>query len=123
MVTNNGYFDRRVNRTRKSLINAFLELLEEKSYDLITIEDITQLAKYNRATFYLHFYDKEHVLESVIDEKLDHLINSVTPLMTSNIQRNEYFQLGPKTTQFFSYFTEDATFFKTMLLTRKLDYF
>ena len=39
-----------------------LELIKEKGYDAISIEDITQRADVGRATFYLHYKDKEDLL-------------------------------------------------------------
>lgn len=50
--------DPRVKRTRKLLIDAFVELLGEKSFDAITVQDIAARSTVNRATFYSHFLDK-----------------------------------------------------------------
>ena len=54
--------DRRVQRTRRALRNALLELVKEKKYDDISVEEITQHANLGRATFYLHYKDKEDLL-------------------------------------------------------------
>lgn len=54
--------DRRVQRTRQSLRTALLELMKEKSYDAISTEEITERANVGRATFYLHYKDKEDLL-------------------------------------------------------------
>ena len=51
--------DRRVKRTRNLLGNALLELVQEKKFEQITIQDITDRADLNRATFYLHYGSKE----------------------------------------------------------------
>jgi len=50
--------DPRVKRTRKLLQDALLELLAEKSFDAITVQDIAERSTINRATFYAHFVDK-----------------------------------------------------------------
>jgi len=60
--------DRRVQRTRQALRNALLELIKEKGYDSISVEDITQRANLGRATFYLHFKDKEDLLVEEFSE-------------------------------------------------------
>jgi AcrR family transcriptional regulator len=60
--------DRRIQRTRKALRNALLELLKEKEYDLISVEEITQHANLGRATFYLHYKDKEDLLVDEFNE-------------------------------------------------------
>jgi AcrR family transcriptional regulator len=50
--------DPRVKRTRKLLEDAFIELLGEKSFEAITVQDIAARSTINRATFYAHFVDK-----------------------------------------------------------------
>lgn len=50
--------DLRIQKTHKALINAFLELLEEKRFENITVNEICDLAMVRRATFYKHFGDK-----------------------------------------------------------------
>ena len=54
--------DRRVQRTLQSLRTALLELIKEKDYDDISIEEITERADVGRTTFYLHYKDKEDLL-------------------------------------------------------------
>ncbi|GAH73061.1 unnamed protein product, partial [marine sediment metagenome] len=44
--------DKRIIRTRQQLSEAFFELLEEKGFQKITVQDITDRANVNRATFY-----------------------------------------------------------------------
>ena len=60
--------DRRVQRTRRALRNALLELITEKGYDSISVEEITQRANLGRATFYLHYKDKEDLLVDEFNE-------------------------------------------------------
>jgi AcrR family transcriptional regulator len=54
--------DRRIQRTRQALRTALLQLIKEKGYDAISIEEITERANVGRATFYLHYKDKEDLL-------------------------------------------------------------
>jgi AcrR family transcriptional regulator len=54
--------DRRIQRTRQSLRTALLELIKEKGYDTISTEELTERANVGRATFYLHYKDKEDLL-------------------------------------------------------------
>jgi AcrR family transcriptional regulator len=60
--------DKRIVRTRKWLSQAFLELLKERGFQAITVQDITERAAVNRATFYAHYEDKYHLFNSIIDE-------------------------------------------------------
>jgi AcrR family transcriptional regulator len=54
--------DRRIARTQIALRDALHNLIHEKGYDTITVEEITQRAGVGRATFYLHYKDKEDLL-------------------------------------------------------------
>lgn len=54
--------DRRVARTRRALREALLALIQEKGYAAVTVEEITARANLGRATFYLHYKDKEDLL-------------------------------------------------------------
>ena len=46
--------DRRVRKTRSAIKSSFIELLNEKELEKITIQDIADRADINRGTFYLH---------------------------------------------------------------------
>lgn len=60
--------DPRFLRTRRLIMDAFLQLAMEKDFKEITIKDITSRATVNRATFYYHFFDKHDLLEKVLAE-------------------------------------------------------
>jgi len=49
-------------RSRQWLIDALLALMESKSFDSITVTDITNKAGVARLTFYRHFESKEQIL-------------------------------------------------------------
>jgi AcrR family transcriptional regulator len=50
--------DPRIRRTRQLLQDALRNLLEQKEFDKISVQDITEAATVNRATFYAHYDDK-----------------------------------------------------------------
>lgn len=54
--------DRRIERTRKMLRDSLTELIMEKDYDKITVQDIIDRANVGRSTFYTHFLDKDDLL-------------------------------------------------------------
>lgn len=60
--------DRRVQRTRKLLRDALIELTLEKGYDAVTVQDIIDRANVGRSTFYAHFLDKQQLLLSGIEQ-------------------------------------------------------
>lgn len=60
--------DQRVIKTRLLLINTMLDLLRNKSFAKITVNDICKTAMVSRSTFYDHFEDKYFLLNVAIDE-------------------------------------------------------
>jgi AcrR family transcriptional regulator len=63
--------DRRSQRTRRLVIAAMMELMAEKSYDAITVQDLLDRANIGRSTFYSHYFDKEDVLASLAEQMLE----------------------------------------------------
>ena len=55
-------YDRRVERTRNSIISAFKEMIIEKEFKDITIKELAERANINRKTFYLHYESMEDIL-------------------------------------------------------------
>lgn len=80
--------DRRVQRTRKLLCDSLMALILEEGYDAISIQDITDKANLGRATFYLHFKDKDELLAEVIDQFLSEFLENV-PQFSQNQWRLE----------------------------------
>jgi AcrR family transcriptional regulator len=58
--------DPRIRRTRKLLQGALGTLLKTKSFDEISVQDITEAATVNRATFYDHYTGKYALLDAMI---------------------------------------------------------
>jgi AcrR family transcriptional regulator len=56
--------DRRIQRTRKLLLDSLIALILEKGYDAISVQDIIDKANIGRSTFYTHFENKEQLLFS-----------------------------------------------------------
>ncbi|WP_080834493.1 TetR/AcrR family transcriptional regulator [Cohnella massiliensis] len=69
--------DRRILRTRGMIGDAFLDVLAERSFDSISVLDVAERANINRSTFYAHYRDKEELLESMIEDKLQLLTDSL----------------------------------------------
>jgi AcrR family transcriptional regulator len=59
--------DRRVQKTRKLLQDALIELVAEKGYEAVSIREILERANVGRSTFYAHFQDKDQLLHSILD--------------------------------------------------------
>src|ERR1051325_12033366 len=66
--------DPRIRRTRQLLQQALEKLLETKELEQISVQDITEQAMVNRATFYDHFTDKLALLECMVGGRFHELL-------------------------------------------------
>jgi len=66
--------DPRVLRSRQMLTESLLRLLARKEFDDISIQEIADEATLNRATFYLHYPDKNALLQAVTGARFRDLI-------------------------------------------------
>ena len=66
--------DPRVLRSRQMLMEALLRLLNRKEFDDISIQEIADEAKLNRATFYLHYPDKNALLQAMTAARFSDLV-------------------------------------------------
>ena len=69
MLPNEEKLDPRVKRTRNLILGSFNGLLAEKSFDAISVQDVTEKAQINRATFYKHFVDKYDLLDRWVQQQ------------------------------------------------------
>ena len=60
--------DPRVIRTRGLILKSFEDLLAHKGFESISVQDVTDKAQVNRATFYAHFPDKYALLDYSIQK-------------------------------------------------------
>ena len=100
--------DLRVQRTKKALITTFSDLLETKSFENITIQDLCEKANVRRSTFYRHFNDKYDLLNHIVGTLIEYFRTLHLP------------EIDPKDPrQFFNKFMKDILFFisdnKTMV--------
>ena len=79
--------DRRIQRTRKLINNALLNLLMDKKFSEITIQEITDTANVGRATFYLHYRSKDECLMQLLTEGFDSL---VAEIKKNNEEQNDF---------------------------------
>jgi len=65
--------DRRYIRSRKMILSAAYDLMQEKGVDGFTVADLTERADLNRSTFYSHFKDKDDLIRQCEEEFLEGL--------------------------------------------------
>ena len=66
--------DPRILRSRRMLMEALIRLLTQKEFDDISIQEIADEATLNRATFYLHYPDKNALLQAMTAARFRDLI-------------------------------------------------
>jgi AcrR family transcriptional regulator len=66
--------DPRILRSRRMLMDALARLLTLKEFDDISIQEIADEATLNRATFYLHYPDKNALLQAMTAARFHDLI-------------------------------------------------
>lgn len=68
--------DRRIQRTRELLLDALVQLLMERGYEKLTIQNLLDRAKVGRSTFYAHFQSKDELLACSIERLRGHLVSA-----------------------------------------------
>lgn len=69
--------DRRQQKTRKAIFAAFNELLTQKKYNKITVQEIIDKADVGRTTFYAHFPTKDDLLREMCTTLFNHVFSDV----------------------------------------------
>ena len=103
--------DRRITKTRKAIYTAFLQLLNQKNFESITVQEIIDLADVGRSTFYSHYESKELLLDELCRYLFHHLF-----------EREENISTEAYLAHIFSHFKKNQDHV-TSLLFSKNDYF
>lgn len=65
------------NDVKTNIVNALIELLDEKEYESISITDIVNKANVSRATYYRYFKEKEDVVKCFFELTKDKFISTI----------------------------------------------
>src|SRR5690242_375248 len=79
MATPSQNKDRRSERTRQMLRQAFLEVVQEKGLTKASVQDIVDRANVSRGTFYAHYADKYALIEVIIREEFQRSLSNLPP--------------------------------------------
>lgn len=72
--------DLRVRRTQKLIREALIGLIEERSFDAITVGEIAERAMVSRAAFYRYYQDKYDLVEKLFEEMLHIVQHDIEPI-------------------------------------------
>jgi AcrR family transcriptional regulator len=107
-MSNKESLDPRVRRTKKWLQEALLSLMLQKPFTKISIAEITDKAEVSRPTFYLHYKNKEEVLEDYLDSMYKNFMVDMQPYLDSIIQ-------GKMAVKFFEQIADQAVFLRSLI--------
>lgn len=66
---------KRHTNTKNAIKSALTRLLRDQAWETLSISEISQAANINRGTFYLHYKDKEDMMNQLLQGLLDHVSN------------------------------------------------
>lgn len=66
-----------MNRTKRKIFEAAMELFAQKGYDGTSVEEITSVVGIAKGTLYYHFASKEEIFNFLIEEGMNLLKNSI----------------------------------------------
>lgn len=108
--------DRRIQKTRQSIMNTFIDLLAEKGFEKITIGDIAERANINRGTVYLHYVDKFDLLDKCIETYVELLLNHCADSADTNLNAAAFQSV-------FEYLEKNFTIYKLLLSNEGFGFF
>jgi AcrR family transcriptional regulator len=106
--------DLRIVKTKEALHNALLELLKEKSLEIISISEICRKARVNRGTFYLHYGQIEDLFEEYFKEITADLARSYQEPYRS-VPVLKITELDPSTIRIFHHIEKYKPFYRIVL--------
>jgi AcrR family transcriptional regulator len=105
------------------LQDALIELVAEKGYESVSIQEILDKANVGRSTFYAHFQDKEQLLHSILN-RLDELFGQHKKQVldatknSGNADKPGHTHSLSPTLSLFQFVQQQHRFFKAMLANR-----
>ena len=69
--------DRRIRKTKAQLRAGLSKLMQQKSIKEITVKELVEEVDINRSTFYLHYTDIYHMLETIENELRDEILKVI----------------------------------------------
>lgn len=97
-------------------MTAFIELLSEKGFEKITINDIAEQANINRGTVYLHYTDKFDLMDKCVELHVEQLINYCDNNEDTNLSKDAFQSI-------FEYLEKNYAIYKLLLSNESIGFF
>jgi AcrR family transcriptional regulator len=110
--------DRRIQKTKDAILEAYIGLMAEKDFEQLTINEIAERANVNRGTVYLHYVDKYDLLDQCIETHINLLFHSCSPDVNT-----ADFSSKASVLRTFEYLEQHAFFYSTMLTNKGIPAF
>lgn len=75
-------------RSRRLIVQAFIDLMQEKDLEKITVTDIVKMADINRGTFYAHYQDTRAVIEQIENDIIKKMFEFLGEFQYKNFFQN-----------------------------------
>ena len=91
VVLPEGSMDKRIEKTKRAIKNAFMELRTKKSLEKITVKELCDLAYINKSTFYSHYEDIYALSDAIEYEMVLTIISSIPNDLDYTFENPELF--------------------------------
>lgn len=104
-------------RKREAILEASRQLIQEKSYDSITMEEIAAVVDISRPALYLYFKNKAEIYLSLLSASLHDLRSSYDRAISAGIE-DSIGQLTAMAVAFFRFYTQNHSYFDLLVTKR-----
>jgi AcrR family transcriptional regulator len=106
-------------KRRRSILEAARKLIQTKSYDEITMDEIARELELARATLYLYFSNKNEIYLTLLTEGLRDLLARYTKALQGSATSDPMANLARMGGAFFEFYKESHSFFDLLVTKRQ----
>lgn len=115
---------KKINATTEKIYDAFAEVLLEKAYADVRIQDVLDKSGVARSTFYAHYKTKEELLKSICSTIFGHVFShSLAEEKSHDFSKSSIFDYKHFITHIFYHLHDEKTLVHAILLSQSKDIF
>lgn len=116
--------NKKISATTEKIYNAFAEVLLEKEYSDVRIQDVLDKSGVARSTFYAHYKTKEELLKSICSTIFGHVFShSLAEEKSHDFSKSSIFDYKHFITHIFYHLHDEKTLVHAILLSQSKDIF